>query len=126
MGGWACGERWRRCAAAGRVGRRRWHGRGCGRGKYVARIRAHALEVSTDLHLKLLQRPRPDIELPLEIAAHLAFHLVDLAEGEHALADDGPGLVGVGVVADDLGGEHESGDEESVPGGPACGGEAGF
>ena len=59
-----------------------------------------------------------------QIAAHLALHLVDLAEGEHALADDGPRLVGVGVVACDLGGDHEGGEEEAVAGGAAGGGEA--
>lgn len=41
-------------------------------------------------------------ELPVQIIAHLALHLVDLAQGEHALGDDAPGLVGVGVVAHDL------------------------
>ena len=49
-----------------------------------------------------------------EILAHLALHLVDLPELEHALADDRPGLVGVGVVADHLGGDHEGTDEQAV------------
>ena len=56
---------------------------------------------------KVAARLRLEIELALEIAAHLALHLVDLAEGEHALAHDAPGFVGVGVVTDDLGGNHE-------------------
>jgi hypothetical protein len=33
----------------------------------------------------------------------LAFHLVDVPKGECALADNAPRLVGVGVIADDLG-----------------------
>ena len=41
-------------------------------------------------------------------------HLVDLPELEHALADDRPGLVGVGVVTDHLGGDHEGADEQAV------------
>ena len=40
-----------------------------------------------------------------------AHHLVDFLEREHGLSDDAPALVGVGVVAEILGGHHESGDE---------------
>lgn len=75
------------------------------------RIRPRAGEVSTDLVFELLQNLRLDIQLPLQITTHLPLHLVDLPKGEHALADDTPRLVGVGVVADDLGSDHERGDE---------------
>jgi hypothetical protein len=64
-----------------------------------------------------------NVEVPLEIAAHLSLHLVDLFEREHLLRDDTPRLVRVGVVTDDLGGYHEGGDKEAVPRGTAGGGE---
>ena len=38
---------------------------------------------------------------------HLTLHLIDLPELEHALANDRPGLVRVGVITDYLGGGHE-------------------
>ena len=31
-----------------------------------------------------------DVELPLQVRAHLSFHLIDLSESEHALACDTP------------------------------------
>jgi len=61
--------------------------------------------------LKIAQRRRIDIELPLQVGAHLSFHLVDLPERKHALADDTPRLVGIRVVANDLGGEHKCGNK---------------
>lgn len=66
------------------------------------------------------------VQLPLEVPTHLAFHLINFPEREHALANDGPGLVGVGVVADDLGGEHEGGKEEAMARRAAGVREAGF
>jgi uncharacterized protein YcfJ len=54
-----------------------------------------------------------DIEAPLEVSACLVLTQVDLAEDEHAIANDAPGLVG-GVVADDLGGNHRCQDVETV------------
>jgi hypothetical protein len=54
-----------------------------------------------------------DVEVPLEVATHLVFPLVELVEGEHALADNAPGLVG-GVAAHDLGGDHRRQDVETV------------
>ena len=38
-----------------------------------------------------------DVELPLQVRAHLSFHLIDLPESKHALARDTPRLVGIGV-----------------------------
>ena len=37
-----------------------------------------------------------------EVTAHLALHLTDLASSTQALGDDGPRLVAVCVVANDL------------------------
>ena len=54
----------------------------------------HGLEVGEDGVI--------DGELPFEVRTHLAFHLVDLAKIEHVLSDDRPGLVAVGIVADDF------------------------
>jgi hypothetical protein len=38
-----------------------------------------------------------NVELPLQIRAHLLFHLIDLPESKHALARDTPRLVGIDV-----------------------------
>lgn len=65
---------------------------------------------------ELLQLLRRDVEDPLEVAAHLSLHLVDLAKGEHSLPDDAPRLVGVGIVAHDLRGDHKCRYEEAVTG----------
>jgi hypothetical protein len=46
------------------------------------------------------------------LPAHFEFQLVDLMQLKHALADDSPGLVGICVVAYDLGGNHEGRDEQ--------------
>jgi hypothetical protein len=75
---------------------------------------ARAGEDGGDLGGELVEDGAVDVELPVEVRAHLALYLVDLAEREHALADDGPGLVRVRVVADDLGRDHERGQEEAV------------
>lgn len=66
----------------------------------------HGLKVAEVLGL--------DIETPLEVAAHLALHLVDLAQGEHALADDAPRLVRVRVVANNFRGDHKRRDIEPM------------
>lgn len=70
----------------------------------------------SDHRLEVAEIVRLDVEDPLEVPTHLALHLVDLAEGEHTLTDDAPGLVRVGVVADDLGRNHERRDVEAVAG----------
>lgn len=67
-----------------------------------------------------------DVEDPLEVAAHFALHLVDLFERIEILAHDAPRLVRVSVVADDFGGNHESGDEKAVARGAPGGREALF
>jgi hypothetical protein len=56
-----------------------------------------------------------DIEVPLEVSAHLSFHLVDLLEAKHLLCDDAPRIVRVRFIANDLRRDHEGRDEESVP-----------
>lgn len=82
-------------------------GGGRGLGQDDLGVGPRAGEVAAHLRLEVTQDRGLDVKLPLEVAAHLALHLVDLAEGEHALAHDAPGFVGVGVVTDDLGGNHE-------------------
>jgi len=59
------------------------------------------------------------------LAAGCCAQVLSLNSGRER-SNNGPGLVGVGTVADDLGGEHEGGDEEPVPGGPAGSREVGF
>lgn len=58
--------------------------------------------LGTDEGLELGDFLARDVEVPLEVAAHLALHLVDLLKLEQFLSDDAPRLVRVGVVADDL------------------------
>lgn len=60
---------------------------------------------------KIAERRGIDVELPLQVGAHLSFHLVDLPESKHALADNTPRLVGIRIVTDYLGGEHECGNK---------------
>jgi hypothetical protein len=55
-----------------------------------------------------------DIEVPLEVGAHLPLHLIDLLAGKHMLCDYGPRTGRVGVIADDLRGDNEGRKEESV------------
>ena len=43
-------------------------------------------------------------------------HLIDLPQGKHSLTNNTPGLVGVGVITDDLGSNHEGKDEQAVAG----------
>ena len=58
-------------------------------------------EVAAYLLFELIHHAGLDVELPLEVRAHLPLHRADFPESGHALADDGRGLAGVGVVADD-------------------------
>jgi hypothetical protein len=121
--------------ARGRGLRRRGDGDRGGLGRDVGRlarrhgdrdrvVRTRPGESGLEGELEIPERGRLDVEIPVEVGAHLALHLVDLAEGEHALADDAPGLVAVRVVADHLAGDHECGQEEAVPRGSASGREA--
>lgn len=63
---------------------------------------------------KLIELFRFYIDTEAKIAEQLPLHLVDFAKAEETLADDCPTLVGVGVIAGALAGEHESRDEETV------------
>ena len=92
----------------------------------MSRIGSWSLEVPPNHRFELLDCAGLDIEQPLEIGAYLVLHPVDLPKSERALADDAPGLVGVGVIADDLGSNHECGDEQTVAGGTACGDKPGL
>jgi len=66
-------------------------------------VRTGSGEILLDAMCKIAERGGIDVELPLQIGAHLTFHLVDLPECEHALANDAPRLVGISIVADNLG-----------------------
>lgn len=52
--------------------------------------------------LEIQDLPVGNVGLPVEVAQHLAFHLVELLEREERLADDRPRVIRVGVVADHL------------------------
>ena len=93
-------------------------------GKRVERwVGTWTLEVRPDPIFELLKCGGFDVELPFQVGAHLALHLVDLPESKHTLTDDTPGLVGICIVADDLGSNHKCGDEQTVAGGTAGGDE---
>jgi hypothetical protein len=56
-----------------------------------------------------------DVEEPLEVRTCLAFHLIYLLEIVEVLSNDTPRLVRIGVVvADNLRGDYEGRDEETV------------
>jgi hypothetical protein len=105
----ACGERWNRAAGTGvRAVRERSR---CGLWQYHRRVWPGTGEIMAYAALKVAQRRGVNVQLPLQVGAHLPLHLVDLAERKHALANDAPGLVGVRVVTDYLGGQHKSGNK---------------
>jgi hypothetical protein len=64
-----------------------------------------------DHRFEILEYGLVNCQLPLEITTHLAFYLINLAQGKHALSNDTPGLVRVSVVADDFRGDHECGNK---------------
>ena len=73
----------------------------------VCGVRSRASEILTYHGLELFQSRQLDVQLPIEVLAHLPLHLVDLSQLEHALPDDAPGLVRIGVIAYDLRNDHE-------------------
>jgi len=54
-------------------------------------------EMLLNAMLKIAQRRGINVELPLQGGAHLSFHMVDLPECKHALANDTPRLVRMGT-----------------------------
>jgi len=116
--------RWRERGKGTRVGSdgdnglRRYHIEG------VCRVGTGTPKIVLDHRFELGEGGVVDGELPLEIRAHLALHLVDLAKIEHALSDDGPRIVPVSVVADDFRCDHECRNKQSVTRGAAGCGEA--
>ena len=68
----------------------------------MGRVWSRTPEAVLDHGLKISKNGIIDGEVPFEVSTHLAFHLVDLAKVEHALGDDQPGLVAVGIVAHDF------------------------
>jgi hypothetical protein len=101
-------------------------GLGGGRRKGSDVIGTWSGEGRTESAFKFAEMIRLDVELPVQVGAHLAFHLVDLTESEHALADDAPRLVAVSVVTDHLAGDHERRQEQTMTGRSAGGREALF
>jgi hypothetical protein len=89
----------------------------------MSRVGTWTFEILPNHGLELLECAGLNIELPFQVGAHLAFHLVDLPKGKHTLTDDAPRLVRVSIIADDLGGNHECRDEQTVSGGTASGDE---
>jgi hypothetical protein len=73
-------------------------------------------KVLPDGGLEIAQDRVVDSEFPVQIAAHLPLHLVDLPQRKHPLCHDPPGLVRVRIVAYYLGSDHESRNEETVAG----------
>jgi len=53
-------------------------------------IRPRSGEIMLNAGLKVAQRRGVDVELPLQVGAHLPFHLIDLPERKHALSNDTP------------------------------------
>ena len=112
MSGIKAGDRWswlirgNSGEGAGGDGGEFWNGL-----EYIGRIGAWASKVLVDHVLKFLEGAGLDIKLLVEILAHLALHLVDLPQLDHALTDYWPGLVWVGIIADHFGGNHEHADE---------------
>ena len=82
--------------------------------EHIGGVGSGASKVLADHVLELLEGTRLNVQLPVEILAHLVLHLVDLPELKHALAGDRPGLVRVGVIADHFGRDHERRNKEAV------------
>jgi len=80
-------------------------------GKDDRRIGTGASEIAAHLRLKVAQCRGINVQLPLQVTTHLTYHLINL-QGEHTLANDAPRLVGICIVADNLGGDHECGDKD--------------
>jgi len=83
-------------------------------------------EILLDHVFELPERHRIHIEFPLQILTHLALHLIDFSQLEHTLDYNTPGFVGVSVVTDNLGCEHESGYKKTVTRRSPSSGEARF
>jgi hypothetical protein len=58
--------------------------------KDCQRIRAWAGKITLDTVLKVAQHQGINVELPLQVGAHLSFHLIDLPKSEHSLPHKQP------------------------------------
>jgi hypothetical protein len=85
----------------------------------MSRVGTWTFEIPPNHGLEFLERAGLDVELPFQVGTHFALHLVNLPKGKHTLTNDAPGLVGISIIADDLGSNHECRDEETVAGGTA-------
>jgi hypothetical protein len=86
-----------------------------GRERIDGGIGAWTFKILADHGLELLESTGFDVELPFQVGAHLTLHLVDFPKSKHTLTDDTPGFVGVSVIADDLGSNHEGRYKEAMP-----------
>lgn len=77
-------------------------------------VDASIFDILLELVGKRLEVFGRDVDLVAEVAKQLTLHLVDLAQAEEALANNGPALVRVRVVAAALAGNHERRDEKTV------------
>jgi hypothetical protein len=59
-------------------------------------------KIALDTILKVVQRQGINVELPLQVGAHLLFHLIDLPKSKHCLPHDTSQFVRIGVVAKNL------------------------
>lgn len=76
-------------------------------GEDVGGVGTWTVEVALDHCFEVTQGLCVDGEFSLEVVAHLLLHLVDFTNGEHTLGNNTPTLVRVGIVAHDLGSDHE-------------------
>jgi hypothetical protein len=77
-------------------------------------IRTWTLEIPADHGLKFFQCVGFDVQLPFRVRTYFVFHLFELSESELSLTNYTPRLVRVGIIADDLGSNDKSGDEEAA------------
>ena len=90
----------------------------------MSRVGTWTFEIPPNHGLEFLERAGLDVELPFEVGAHFPLHLINLPKGKHTLTDDAPGLVRIGIIADDLGSNHKCRDEQAVAGGTTSGDES--
>lgn len=82
----------------------------------MSRVWSWTLEIPLNHGFEFHEHTGLDVELPLEVGAHFPFHLVDLPKGKHALIDNAPGPIGVGVITYDLESHCKRGGEEEGAG----------
>ena len=56
----------------------------------MSRVGTWTFEIPPNHGLEPLERTGLDVELPFQVGTHFALHLVDFAESEKTLGNDGP------------------------------------